>query len=109
MVQDPLRIQGMEQHWDGRPTSTPLPRYKTSGDGDQHRSQGDPKHKTNYLVYFLQSFRLVYTENLYRHSFIIVDAFPNVGVTARGDGILCRSDELPWNDVRGWQKSRPVA
>ena len=85
----------MEQYWDGRSTSTSLPPYKTSDDGDQHRSQGDPKRKTNYLSYFLQGFILVHTESLYRHSFIIVDAFPNVGITAREDGVLCRLDELP--------------
>ena len=84
----------------------PLPhRYlltKHLATDSQHRSQGGQKRKVNYLLYFLQSFRLVHTESLYRHSFIIVDAFPNVGITARGDGVLCRLDELLWNDVGGW-------
>ena len=64
--------------------------------------QGDPKRRTNYLSYFLQGFILVHTESLYRHPFTIVDAFPNVGITAREDGVLCRLYEPPWNDVGGW-------
>ena len=52
---------------------------------------------------------LVHKESLYRHSSIIAGAFPNISVITKGDGVLCRLDELPWNDAGGWQKPRPAA
>jgi hypothetical protein len=44
-----------------------------------------------------------------RHSFVVVDAFPVIPKTARGDGMLGLSDELFWNDVGGREKPHPTA
>ena len=55
----------------------------------------------SYLSYFLYIFVLVHTEDLYRHWFFIVDAFPNIAKTPRSDGILSCLDKFPRNDVGG--------
>ena len=60
------------------------------------------RRKTKYLSNFLYVFILVHPEGLYRHSFIIVDAFPNIGKTARGGGTIGRLDEFSRNDVGVW-------
>lgn len=39
------------------------------------------------------------TEGLYRDSFIIVNALPNVAITPRGNGDLARLDEFFGYDV----------
>ena len=63
--------------------------------------QGNRKHWMSYLFYFLHVL-LVHTEGLYRHPFIVIDAFPNIAKTPGSDGMLSRLDELPGNDVGGW-------
>ena len=55
-----------------------------------------------YLLNSLRDIVLGCTHNLYRHSPIITDAFPNIGGTAGGDGILAHLDGLSWNSVGGW-------
>jgi len=42
---------------------------------------------------------LVDAESLYSHSFVVIDAFPNVAKTAPGDRILGRPDETFVDDV----------
>ena len=55
-----------------------------------------------YLSYSLHVILLVHTEDLYRYSFVVANAFPNIAKTARGDEILRCSDDLLGNDVGGW-------
>ena len=56
----------------------------------------------SYPFHFSYVVFLEYTKNLYRHSFIVIGAFPNITESTRGYGILSRLDELPGNDVGGW-------
>ena len=53
-----------------------------------------------HLLYFSYIMLLVYAESLYRHSFVVVDAFPDIAISARGDRIFGSLDELFGNDVR---------
>jgi len=55
-----------------------------------------------YLSYLSYVAPLVYAESLYRHSFVVIDAFPYITKAAIGDGIFSGPDELFGNDVRGW-------
>ena len=65
-------------------------------------AKGDWKYWVGYLSDFLYVVSLVHTERLYRYSFVVVDALPNVTKSTMGDGVLCCLDELPGNDVGGW-------
>ena len=63
----------------------------------------------SYLFHFSYIVLLVYTESLYRHSLIVIDAFPYIAKATIGDGILSRPYECFGNDVGGRQKSLPAA
>ena len=58
----------------------------------------------SYLFHPPYIITLVHAENLYRHSFIITDARPNIAGTPTCDRTLRHLDELLWKDVGGWQK-----
>jgi len=47
----------------------------------------------NYLPDFLYVIVLVHAEGFNRHSFIVVNAFPNISKSPRGDRMLSRLDE----------------
>ena len=55
-----------------------------------------------YLAHFPYIISPVYAKSLYRHSFIVVDAFPDIAKTTGGDGILGRLNEPFGNDVGCW-------
>lgn len=54
-----------------------------------------------YLSDFLYVTMLVHTQGLDRHSFPIVDAFPNISESPRGDRVFTRLDEICGYSVGG--------
>ena len=102
----PPRPQGMEQYWDGRSASISPPLCKRSGSDSQILPTGDRKHWVRYLSNFPYIFILVHTESLYRHSFIVVNAFPDITGTPRGDWIISRLDEIFGYNVGSREQSR---
>ena len=56
----------------------------------------------SHLLYLPYVTAVGYTESLYRHSFIVIDAFPNFAKTPGSDGMLTHLGESSGNDVGGW-------
>ena len=78
--------------------ANPLPhRYLLAKDLRERQLTGAPnkyhKRSMNYLPDFLYVIVLVHAEGLNCHSFIVVDAFPNVPESPRGNRVLSCLDE----------------
>ena len=66
----------------------------TFGDSQRQLPAGDRERWMSHLCDLLYVIDPVNPECLYRNSFIIVNALPNVAVTARGNGDHTRLDEF---------------
>ena len=62
----------------------------------------------SHLCNFPYVIVLVDTKGLYRDSFIIVNALPNVAITARGNGEFARLDEFFRYNVGNGDRSCPT-
>ena len=71
----------------------------TFGDSQLQLPKGDRERWVSHLCNLPNVIDLVNTESLYRNSLIIVNALPDVAITARSNSDLARLDEFFRYDV----------
>ena len=72
--------------------------------------QGDRKRRINYIFYFSYVVFLESAESLHRHSFTVINAFPNIAKSPGGNGLFSRLLDMSFRDgVGGRQKPRQTA